>query len=209
MSKQSANRSRLIIRQLADQLITVFIVGLLCLWLAAMRSEVDVPAERGTWWHFVILSVFALLLWLFWGRKKVHSSRLRWVLLCVMVGFVWLAYWIGGISFPTAFFTGLGTVLLIGAVFLLLVLALTMTAWRAGGKLDKAVTKVVRWGGYSYWPLLLIAIMASVVQGFKMLWDTGMRGWWMTPLLYIAVLVLIVVGLVYALTSTSGGASRN
>jgi len=174
-----------------------------------MRSEVDVPAERGTWWHFVILSVFALLLWLFLGRKKVHNSRLRWVLLCVMVGFVWLAYGIRGISFPTAFFTGLGTVLLIGAVFLLLVLVLTMTAWRAGGKLDKAVTKVVRWGGYSYWPLLLIAIMASVVQGFKMLWDTGMRGWWMTPLLYIAVLVLIVVGLVYALTSTSGGASRN
>jgi len=194
-----------VIRQLADQLITVFIVGLLCLWLAALRSEVDVPAERGAWWHFMILSVFALLLWLFWGRKKVHRPRLRWVLLCVLIGFVWLTYLISGISFTTVFFVVLAILLLILAVLLLLALVFIMTRWGAEGKLGKAITKGVRWGDYFYWPLSLVAVMASVWLGWKMLWDTGMRGWWMTPLLYLTVLVFIVVGLVHSLTSHSGG----
>jgi len=195
----------LVVRQLADQLIVVFVVGLLCLWLAATRLEVHVPAERGEWWHFVILSVFAVLLWLFVGRRKMRSPRYRWALLCVMVAFVWFSYLIAGISVPPAFFTVLGIVLLIAAALLLLGLIVTMVAWRAEREPHKIIIKIARCGSLFCWPLTLIAISASVLQGLAALSGLGVTGWWLTPLAYTAVSVLIVAGLAYTLTSTSGG----
>lgn len=202
-----ANKSGFMSRQLADQIKTVFVVGLLCLWLATLKSGVNVPAKREAWWHFVILSVFALLLWLFWGRKKVRSPRLWWGLLCVMVGFVWLTYWISGISFPTGFFIVLAIGLFIWAVVLFLALVLIMARWEAEGKLGKAITWVVRQGDNVYWPLSLLALLTSVLMGWTRLWDAGARGWWMDPLLYLGLLMAIVVALVHPLTRHRGGES--
>ena len=196
---------RLVIRQLADQLTVVFVVGLLCLWLAATRLEVHVPAERGGWWHFVILSVFAVLLWLFVGRDKMRSRRGKWVLLCLMVAFVWFSYFIMGISIPPAFFTGLGIFLLLAAALLLLGLIVTMVAWRAGREPHKIVTTIARCGSLFCWPLTLVAISASVLQGLAALSGLGVTGWWLAPLAYTAVSVLTMAGLAYALTSTSKG----
>lgn len=198
-----ANKSGLV-RQLADQLTTVFIVGILCLWLAATRPEVNVPAERLPWWYFVILSAVALPLWLLVGRKKDIHPRRRWGFFCVALGLIWLMYLIQGISFGSGFFYSLAGILLIWAALLLLALFLLTTRWGAEGKLGKAITWAIKQRNV-YDPLSILVVFASIFLGWKMLWDTGIRDWWMTPLLLLGLLVLVAVGLVYSLTSHRGG----
>lgn len=198
-----ANKSELM-RQVADQLKTVFIVGLLCLWLSTLKPEVNVHVERGPWLPWLIVSVL-LFSWVVYSRKKVRWPKLRWVFPFAAVALLWLMYLLSGVSFPTIFFTGLAVFLLAWTVLLLLTLVLIMTRWRAEGKLGKTITCGVKQGDYFYWQLSVLILLLSVVRGWTILWDVGMRGWWMDPLLYLGVLVFIVVGLVYPLTSRSGG----
>lgn len=202
-TKPPANKSGLM-RQLADQLATVFIVALLCLWLAAKRSEVSEPAIRMTWWYCVIFSVFALFLWLFLERKRIRSPKLWWVSLIVVIVFIWSLYGISGISFQSGFFIGLAIFLLIWVAVLFVALALIMTKWGMEGKLGKIITWVIREGGHAYWQLAVLVAFTSIFMGWKMLWDTGMRCWWMTPLLGLGLLVFFVVALIYSWTSNSG-----
>jgi len=202
ITEPPANKSRLM-RQLANQLTTVFIVALLCLWLAATRSEVIVHVERPVWWYFVILSACALFLWLFVGRKRTITPRRRWGFFCVALGFIWSYYGISWISFGSGFFKWLAIFLLIWMAFLLLTLGLITTRRGIEGKLGKAITWVVMQGDYFYWPLSVLVVFASIFLGWKMLWDTGMRGWWMTPLLCLGILLFFVVWLVYLFTNHS------
>jgi hypothetical protein len=196
-----ANKSELM-RQLANQLTTVFLVALLCLWLAVTRSGVSVPIQRMPWWCFVILSAFALFLWLFKGRKKIRTKR-WWVSLCIALGFIWLTYFILGISFGSGFFTGLAIFMLTWAALLLLVLGLVATKWGTEGKLGKAITWIIKQREV-YWPLSALVVFASIFLGWKMLRDAGVQDRWMTPLFLGGMLVFFAVWLVYLFTDHSG-----
>ncbi len=199
-----ANTSGVVDRQLADQLSTVFVVGLLTLWLVILKSgrAIEAPVERDPWWYFLIFSILVLLLWWFWVRKKVRHPRLRWVLPCMMIGFIWLIYWISGVSFPTAFFIILTAVLFIWAVVLLLALLLIRTRW-GQNKLGKAITWCVLRGDHIYSPLSFLVLFTSVLQGWKSLHDAGATGWWMYALLLVGVLMSAVVALVRSWPSHS------
>jgi len=195
MAEPQGNKSGVIGRQLGDQLKTVFIVGLLSLWLAALKSGVNVALKRQPWWYSAITSALVLLLYFLWGIKKVPVRGLRWATPFVMVGFVWIAYWISGLSFPAGLFIWLAGGLFIWAFVLFLALILIMTRWRSKGKLSKAIKWIVKWGDIAYWPLSFIVLLTSVLLGWIRLWDAGVRGWWMDPLLVLGVLMSIVVAL--------------
>lgn len=190
-------------RQLAYQLTTVFIVALLCLWLAATRTEVSVLAVRMPWWYFVIISAIALPLWLLMGRKKNARPRRRWGLFCVALGFIWLMYFILWIPFESAFFYSLAGVLLALTVLLLLYLGLIITGRGTETKLGKVIKWIVEQRGF-YEPLSALVVFASIFLGWKMLGDAGLSDWWMIPLFLLGMLVFVVVGLVYVCTSHSG-----
>jgi hypothetical protein len=195
-----ANKSRLM-RQLADQLITVFIVALLCLWLAATRSEVNVPVERGPWLPWLIASVL-LFSWAVYRRKNIRWPKLRWVLPFAAVAFLWLMYLIIGLSFPTEFFIGLAIFFLICTALLLLALGLIKTRWGIKGKLGKAITWVTKQKDI-YWPLSVLVVFASIFLGWKMLLDAGVGHCWTKLFLWGGILVFLVVCWVYLSTSHS------
>jgi hypothetical protein len=192
MTEPLANKSGVIGRQLADQLKTVFVVALLSLWLVMLNSRVTTTPKRLEWWPLVILSVLAPILYLFWRRKRVHGFRL-WLPPCVVVVFIWIAYWISGVSLPAGLFIGLAIGLLAWAVVLFLALILIMTRWGSKGKLGKVIMWGAEWGEYIYWPLSFLVLLTSVLLGWIRLWDAGMRGWWMDPLLVLGVLMAVVV----------------
>lgn len=200
-----ANKSSLK-RQLANQLTTVFIVALLCCWLAATKSEVNVPAERGPWLPWLIASVL-FFSWVVYRRENIRWPKLRWVLPFAAVAFLWLMYLIIGLPFPTEFFIGLAILFLICTALLLLVLGLITTRWGTKGKLGKAITWVTKQRDV-YGQLSVLVVFASIFLGWKMLRDAGVGDCWTKPFLWGGVLVFLVVGWVYLSTSHSGS-NRN
>jgi cytochrome bd-type quinol oxidase subunit 2 len=190
-------------RQLADQLATVFVVALFCIWLAVTRPEATVQTERMAWWYFVILSAFALFLWLFMLRKKDISLKRRWGFFCVVIAYIWATYFISGVSFGCCFFKWLAIGLLVWSALIVLAMGLIIIGWGAKGNQGKVIKWAAKQGDSLHWPLLVLVVFASIFFGWKMLSDTGTQYWWLTPLLYIGVIVFIVIALIYAWTSHS------
>lgn len=185
-----------LLKQFADHLMTVFTVGLVCLWLFTTRVEISVDIQRKPWWHYLILSVFVCLLWFFWARKKIKKKILRLSLPIFLIGFVWILYWISGLVFPKEFFLFVTSILFAWSIMLIIALLLSVTSWN---KLSRVITKGAIWENNSYWPIPMIGFF-GIFQGWKELWDIGMRDWWMDPLLYLAFLVFIIVMITHALT---------
>lgn len=199
------NKSTLI-RQLADRLTTVFLVALLCLWLAFTRSEASVPVERVSclFWLIASIIIFAIVfVWFASKRKKLRWPKLWWVFPFAAAAFVWLMYLILRIPFGSNFFYCFADVLLILTGLHLLVLVLIKIGWEMKGKLRKVITWAIRQREF-YDPLSILVVFASIFLGWKMLWDTGRRDEWMIPLLIGGMLVFVVVELVYIFTSPSG-----
>lgn len=197
-----ANKSGLM-RQLAYQITTVFIVALLCLWLAATRTEVSVLAVRMPWWYFVIISAIALPLWVLIGRKKQTHPLRRWGLFCGALGFIWLMYFILWIPFDSTFFYSLAGILLVLTVLLLSDLGLIAIGWGTEGKLGKVTKWGVKQSGF-YEPLSALVVFASIFLGWKMLGDTGVSDFWMTLLFFLGLLIFVVVEAIYMLTNNGG-----
>jgi hypothetical protein len=192
-------------RQLANQLTTVFIVALLCLWLAVTRSEVSTPVERGSCllWLIASIIVFAVVfVWFACKRKRVRWPKWWWGFPFAAAAFLWVMYLILGIPFPDTFFLGLAILLLTWAVLLLLALFLIKTRWGIERKLGKAITCVIK-QKYIYDLLSILVAFAGIFLGWKMLADAGVRDCYLIPLLLGGMLVFFVVVLVYACTSHS------
>lgn len=196
--KTPANKSGDVKRQLADQLKTAFIVGLLSLWLWAttLKSGANVPATKEPWWHFVIASALVLVVWSLWMRKKGLNFRRYWWFPCVVVAVMYLTYWIRGVSVPEEFFRILAIVLFIFASILLLALVLVMIGFGGDGKLGNTIRGVVIRGSYVSWSLSLVALAASVILGWSRLSDAGATGWWMDALILLGLAIIAVVSLV-------------
>ena len=194
-TKPQASGSGDVSRQLAGQLKTVFVAALLSLWAATLRLGENVPVKRGAWLPWVIASVF-LFFWVVYRREKIRWPKLRWVLPFVAVALLWLMYLISGFSFPIAFYTSVAIGLLAWTVLLLVVLLIVMTRGLTEGKMDRTIRRFVTWGGSVSLPVTLFVLLTSVLLGWTRLWNAGMRGWWMDPLLYLGTIIVVVVALV-------------
>ena len=128
-----ANKSGLM-KELADQLKTVFVAGLLLLWATTLESGVR---GRGSWLPWLIGSVF-LFFWAFFyiRRKKVSRPKLRWVAPFAAAGLLWLGYLLLGVSLPTEFLRGLAVVLLAWTIVLFVALILVMSRKSIKGRLN-------------------------------------------------------------------------
>lgn len=194
-TKPQASTSGDVSRQLADQLKTVFVAALLSLWAATLRLGENVPVKRGAWLPWVIASVF-LFFWVVYRREKIRWPKLRWVLPFVAVALLWLMYLISGFSFPIGFYTSVAIGLLVWTVLLLAVLLIVMTRGLTEGKMGRTIRRFVTWGGSVSLPVTLFVLLTSVLLGWTRLWNAGMRGWWMDPLLYLGTIIFVVVALV-------------
>lgn len=193
--KPLVNRPRAVSRQLVDQLKTAFIMGLLTLWLATLKSA---PGKREGWWIFVILSVAVLVFWFVWRQRKGRSI-LRWwlpfVMLAVIEGLIWFTYWISGVSTNVFVLEIIGYILLAWAALLFSALFLFMFKCGKEGKLGKAISKVAEWGEAANAPLSVALLSSSVILGWSRLWSAGHRGLGMEVLLYLGVAMLFIVAL--------------
>lgn len=71
----SPTNQLVLMSRLADQLRTMFIVGLLVLWLNVLKSggAISTKPQREIF-PYLILSVLFLLFWLYWERKNTHPA---------------------------------------------------------------------------------------------------------------------------------------
>jgi transcriptional regulator with XRE-family HTH domain len=198
-----------LMRQLADQLTAVFIVALLCLWLAVTRpgKSAAIKTTSWPWWCFAILSVITLFIWLIMGRKRNVRPKLWWTAFGVALAIIWFQYLIKKVYIGSGFFFGLADFLLIWAALLLLAIGLITTKWGTKGKLGQAITWVIK-QRYIYDPLSILVAFSGIFLGWTMLVNAGVKDWWLIPLLFGGLLVFFIVGLVYACTSHSGS-NRN
>jgi hypothetical protein len=188
-----ANRPRAVIRQLVDQLKTAFIMALLTLWLATLKSA---PGKREAWWVFMILSIVVMVIWLVWWWKKARRAPKWWlpfVMLVVIEGLIWFDYWISGISSNVIGLEVIGYFLLLWAVLLLLALVLSMFRPVRNGNMGEVISKVARWGDNANGPLSVALLASSVILAWSRLWSAGYSGWWMAALLYLGVAMLYIV----------------
>ncbi len=182
-------------RQLADRIGTIFVVGLISLWLG-LKQVAEVPTERLAWWLFVILSLLVVLLW-FWGKKRGSRPGPRWWYLCIVVIAIWVMYWSSGVPASPASFLVLSGILFLWIVVLCLAFVLAKTSYRQRG-LGKVVIRTVMYGDHLYPFLLFVVLFTSVLTLWVSLKDTGASGNWVYALLLVGVLISVVVPLVYS-----------
>ena len=189
----TANSSRVVIRQLVDQLKTAFILGLLVFWLSSLKAT---HGTREEWWVVVILGVAVFVIWLVWLWKKGRRAPKWWQplrMLIVIEGVVGFWYWISGVPNNVTFLFVIGCVLLLWAVLLLLALVLVMVKRVTRGGLGNAISKFAEQGESANGVLSVALLASSIVLGWSRLWSAGHRGLWMTALLYIGIAVLFIV----------------
>lgn len=182
-------------RQLVDKLSTIFVVGLISLWLG-FKPVVEVPAERLAWWPFVIFSLLVALLW-FWWKKRGSHPRPRWWYLCIVIITIWVMYWLSGVSVPPVSFRVLAGILFSWVVVLCLAFVLDKTSYKQS-KLGKAVIRTAMHGDHLYPFLLFVVLWTSVFTLWASLKDTGARGNWMYALLLVGILISVVIPLVHS-----------
>ena len=175
---------------LSDQLKTSFIAILLVLWLRTL----NVTVHRGPWFPWLIASVL-LFIWIIldYQKKKLLWPKLRWVLPFAAVIILWAFYFLSGVSFSPNFITIFAVILLFWTLFLVIALLLSMTKITPGGKLETRIKRLAIWGDAASWPLTIGVLLISILLGWVRLWNAGVKDWWMTPLLYWGVFILIVV----------------
>jgi hypothetical protein len=181
-------------KQLSDQLKTAFISVLLVLWIPALNLSGGATPTRGPWLPWVIASII-LFSWFVYRRKRVRQPKFRWGYPFVAVIALWLMYFISGFSLPNWSFAILAAVLSLWTICLLITLLLIMARMLPEGKPVKATRRFAAVGEAISWPLTVLVLLTSVLLGWTRLWNTGMRGWWMDPLLYLGTLIFIVVAM--------------
>ncbi|MFC1870957.1 hypothetical protein ACFLYF_00935 [Chloroflexota bacterium] len=149
---------------------------------------------RSPWLPWVIASIVLFSLLVYW-RNKVRQPKFRWVYPVVAVMALWLMYFISGFSLPDWSFFVLAAVLSFWTICLLAALILTVVRLVPEGKPDRAIRRFVTVGEAISWPLTVLILLTSVLLGWTKLWNDGMRGWWMDPLIYIGTLIFIVVAM--------------
>ncbi|MGD0355803.1 MAG: hypothetical protein ABSB31_10295 [Dehalococcoidia bacterium] len=186
------------INQLVNQLKIVFIFMLLTLWLAVLDQGKNITVNRMEWWYFAILSCIFLLYYLIWGRKKITNFYYRWLSPILIVGLLWVIYWISGIQVSATCLFVISGILFLWIIVLLL--ALVSVAIRNGrkSKLDITIRWIARTGELICWPLSITTFFGSVVLGWQRIFNEGARGWWMEPLLIIGIFVSLVVAFIYS-----------
>jgi len=186
---------------LSDQLKTAFITILLLLWLTTL----NVTVHRGSALPWLIASVL-LFIWLLlsYRKKKLRCPILRWLLPFAAVGVFWILYFLSGVSLSPNFIHVFVAILLLWTLILVLALLSSMAKITSGGKLEKAIIQLALWGDAASWPLTIGVLAISILLGWTRLWNAGIKDWWMDPLLYWGMLVLIVV----IITSTRRTESR-
>jgi glycosyltransferase involved in cell wall biosynthesis len=195
MNSENQSIKHELVKRFADHLITVFTIGLLCLWLFATRDDLTINLQRNPWWHYLLLSVFTFLLWLFWARKKIQKKIINISSPFFLIGFVWILYWVSGISIDKCFFLWVACILFLWTIMLQLAMILSMFLWN---KLSRILLKGAIWENNSYWPVPLVGFI-GIFQSWAELRNVGMDGCWMDLLLYLALIIFIVVALVHVL----------
>ena len=198
-------------------------VGILVLSLAVLKpSDENVPAKIQTHpspLPFLIFSVLLLAFWLYWERKnvtrpilrqkacarhyrcsrcifrvkKIRDLESRRIILCIIFGFIWIFYWIMGVSISTRLLKWLALALIICAIILFVVLLLSVTKRKTEGEFGRFITSFAQWVDNMYWPLLTVEMLASVILTWNQVWSAGERSGWMTPLFILGVLIAFVV----------------
>jgi hypothetical protein len=177
-------------KTLADQVKNMFVASLLALWVGTLHSNVNVPKERGSWIIWLIASI-GIFIWIIVQRNRIRWPKLKWIFPLIAVGFMWLLYFISGISFPSIVLTIIGICLVAWTLFLLVLLVLVLYT----NLLHQFINKVVDWNGSFTFPITFLVLMTSVVLGWTRLRDTGINEWSMNLLLILGILVIIVVWL--------------
>lgn len=181
-------------KQLSDQLKTAFISVLLVLWIPALNLSGNATPMRGPWLPWVIASII-LFSWFVYWRKRVRRRKFRWVYPFVAVIALWLMYFISGFSLPNWSFAIIAAVLSLWTICLLIALLLIMARMLPEGKPVKVIRRFATVGKAILWPLTVLVLLTSVLLGWTSIWNAGMRGWWMDPLLYLGILIFIVVAM--------------
>ncbi|MFA5308221.1 MAG: hypothetical protein WC370_01895 [Dehalococcoidales bacterium] len=193
--KPQGGTSKEVIRQLADQLKTVFIAALLTLWTATLTVGSNTPVNRGSWLLWAIASPFAFL-WLVLQREKIRWPKLKWVFPFLAVALLWGLYFLGGVSFDAGVFKGIAAVLFGWSILVLLIMLVVMTWNPKQEKLNRIIGWIVTRGGAAAFPLSLLVLISGIIMGFARLENAGMKGWWMTSILIVGVIIFIVVAVV-------------
>ena len=178
-------------RKLADQLKTGFVAALLILWVAALRSSGNIQVQRGSWLVWTIGSVVLFFLLLIYRKKNIRWPKLRWVLPLGAVALLWGMYFLSGISFPVGFFTSIAIILLLWTIVLAAALFIATTKL-PDGKVGIGIIEFTRWGDRLSWILTVFVFLMSILLGWTRLWNAGMRGWWMDPLLYLGIVIFLI-----------------
>ncbi len=189
-TKTLPNESAFKLRQLAEQLKTVFVALLVSILSTQLMSGVNLPLKREPWWHFVIVSVVAVLIWWFLGRKKIPRGR-WWGSLCGVIAYVWFLYYISGTSFPVGVLWLFASVLFLWTLFdLFAIVLITRSSWEEG-KIGKCTALGVEKLDSVSLPLGLFVLVTSVFLGWLRLLNAGLRGWLMNGLLVMGIIVMI------------------
>jgi hypothetical protein len=180
--------------KLADQSKTVFVVGLLTLSFGIPNSISVQQINRDPWWYFLIGTVVLLVIYGIWGWKRLTNKIIRWIFPFVIMGVMFLTWWISGSGnpVPVQWYTIIASALIIWAVVLFIILFLFLSKL-LNGKFYNIVHGVVIFGHYACFLLTIVALLNSVLTSWGKLRNSGIMGWWMDPLLCIGILMAFIV----------------
>jgi len=93
-------------------------------------------------------------------------------------------------------FKGIAAVLFGWSILVLLIMLVVMTWNPKQEKLNRIIGWIVTRGGAAAFPLSLLVLISGIIMGFARLENAGMKGWWMTSILIVGVIIFIVVAVV-------------
>jgi hypothetical protein len=152
-------------------------------------------------WYFVGATILILAAYLIWGKKRIPNPCLRWLTPFILIGFLWIAYGISGISISGELYYWLAIIVSIWVALLLIALILAATRLDTTGKLTRPIGFLAKKGEFLTFPLSLVTLLASILFGWVRLWNAGAGEWWMEPILFVGFLIFVAVSIIYPLTS--------
>ena len=198
-TKAQISDSESIVKQLSDQLRTVFISTLLAFWVIAQNISKSVTITRGPWLPWAIASVL-IFAYTVCRRKHIRWPKLRWVIPFLAVAILGLMYYISGLTLQGVMLIIFGIltgILVLWILHLSVTLISIMARVSLQGRFGRYTKCFVEYGENASRPLTLLVLVAGIVFGITRLSDVGVKGWQMTALVCFGLFIFLLVGVAY------------